>query len=103
MNGEIVDCCLVRTPREGSFIGNLAAGGLASIKPLSSIDREIAEEVSDALTPNGFFILGLDIIGENLTEINVTSPTGFKEISKLTEIDIGEIFYKQVNNLLSGN
>ena len=103
LNGVIVDCCLTRTPRKGSFIGNLAAGGRASIQPLSSLDRQIAEDVANILTPIGFFLLGLDIIGENLTEINVTSPTGFREITKLSEIDIGELFFNQVSIVLGKN
>ena len=100
LNGEIVECCLTRTPKKGSYIGNLAAGGHASIKPLTTTDRQIALKVSETLAPVGFFILGLDIIGKNLTEINVTSPTGFREINNLSEINIGEIFYNQVNNVL---
>ena len=99
-NGEIVNCCLMRTPQEGSYIGNLAAGGHASIEKLSITDRQIANEVSETLAPMGFFILGLDIIGNNLTEINVTSPTGFREINNLSKIDVGELFYNQVNNIL---
>ena len=100
LNGEIVECCLTRSPKKGSYIGNLAAGGHASIKPLTTTDRQIALKVSETLAPVGFFILGLDIIGKNLTEINVTSPTGFREINNLSEINIGEIFYNQVNNVL---
>jgi glutathione synthase len=100
LNGEIVNCCLTRTPKKGSYIGNLAAGGNATIQPLTSYDRQIAQEVAKKLAPLGFFILGLDIIGKHLTEINVTSPTGFKEITKLTDINIGELFYNQVNNML---
>lgn len=100
-NGEIVNCCLTRTPQKGSYIGNLAAGGSASIEPLSTNDRKIASEVSEALAPQGFFILGLDIIGKNLTEINVTSPTGFREIDNLSKINVGELFYNQVDNILS--
>jgi glutathione synthase len=103
LNGEIVNCCLTRTPKKGSYIGNLAAGGIASIKPLSFLDRQIAEEVAGSLASIGFFILGLDIIGENLTEINVTSPTGFKEITALSKIDVGKLFYSQVNNVLGKN
>ncbi len=99
-NGEIVNCCLTRIPQKGSYIGNLAAGGHASIKPLSKHDRLIASEVSETLAPLGFFILGLDIIGKNLTEINVTSPTGFREIDNLSKIDVGELFYNQVDNIL---
>lgn len=100
LNGEVVNCCLTRTPKKGSYIGNLAAGGHASIQPLTNRDRQIAKEIAGKLSPVGFFILGIDIIGDYLTEINVTSPTGFQEISKLSEIDLAELFYSQVNNIL---
>ncbi|OUW04214.1 MAG: glutathione synthase [Betaproteobacteria bacterium TMED156] len=100
LNGKIVDCALARVPKKGSYIGNLAAGGNPIIKPLSELDFQIAGDVGSALAPKGFFIIGIDIIGKYLTEINVTSPTGFKEITKLTKINLGEIFYSEVSKLL---
>ena len=80
IDGEPVDYCLARIPAQGETRGNLAAGGRGVAQPLSARDREIAATVGPELRKRGLLFVGLDVIGEHLTEINVTSPTCIREI-----------------------
>ncbi len=80
IDGKPVPFCLARIPKEGETRGNLAAGGRGVAQPLSPRDREIAETLAPQLKTDGLTIVGLDIIGEYLTEVNVTSPTCMVEI-----------------------
>lgn len=90
--GEPVPFALARIPQGGEVRGNLAAGGRGEARPLTARDREIALAVAERLTPRGLLLLGLDVIGERLTEINVTSPTGFQEITNQTGFDVAARF-----------
>jgi len=90
--GEAVPHALARIPKPGETRGNLAAGGKGVARPLSPRDREIAEGVGPKLAAEGLFVVGLDVIGDYLTEINVTSPTGFVEITKQTGFDVAGRF-----------
>lgn len=81
INGEPLPYALARIPKTGETRGNLAAGGKGVAQPLSPRDREIAETVGHSLKQNGLFLVGLDVIGDYLTEVNVTSPTGMVEIA----------------------
>jgi len=72
--------------------GNLAAGGKGVAQPISARDREIAEALGPVLAARGLLLVGLDIIGDTLTEINVTSPTCFQEISDQTGCDVPALF-----------
>ncbi len=92
INGVPVDFALARIPQPGQSRGNLAAGGKGVAVPLSDRDREIATAVGQRLLPRGLFLLGLDVIGDSLTEINVTSPTGFQEITAQSGIDVAAVF-----------
>lgn len=92
INGQPVDVALARIPQPGQSRGNLAAGGKGVVVPLSERDREIATTVGQRLLPRGLFLLGLDVIGDSLTEINVTSPTGFQEIKAQSGIDVAALF-----------
>jgi glutathione synthase len=78
---------LARIPKAGETRGNLAAGGTGVARPLSARDREIAETVGPVLRGLGLTLVGLDVIGTHLTEINVTSPTGMQEIAQQTPCD----------------
>ncbi len=80
IDGTVVPFCLARIPKAGETRGNLAAGGRGVAQPIGSRDREIAEALGPQLKSDGLTIVGLDIIGEYLTEVNVTSPTCFVEI-----------------------
>ena len=90
--GEPVPFCLARIPREGESRGNLAAGGRGVAQPLSANDRKIAEALGPRLWAEGLLIVGLDVIGENLTEVNVTSPTCMVEITEQTGFDVPGMF-----------
>ncbi len=81
INGEPLPYALARIPKAGETRGNLAAGGKGVAQPLSARDREIAETVGKTLKQHGLFLVGLDVIGDYLTEVNVTSPTGMVEIA----------------------
>lgn len=88
IDGEPVPYCLARIPMAGETRGNLAAGGTGRTQPLSAADLAIAKAVGPYLKEKGLYFVGLDVIGEHLTEINVTSPTCVREISRDTGIDV---------------
>ena len=90
--GVPVPYCLARIPRAGETRGNLAAGGVGVAQPLSSSDRQIAEAVGPILASRGLFLVGIDVIGDKLTEINVTSPTCFQEITDQTSCKVAQLF-----------
>jgi len=90
VDGEVIDHCLARLPTGNEFRGNLAAGGRGVVQPLSPRDRAIAEQVAPALREKGLLFVGLDIIGDYLTEINVTSPTCLREIEAASGIGIAD-------------
>jgi glutathione synthase len=92
IDGEVVPWALARIPRAGETRGNLAAGGTARAQPLSARDRVIADTLAPWAQANGIFLAGLDVIGDCLTEINVTSPTGFQEITAQTGHDVAAQF-----------
>ena len=92
IDGEVVPWALARIPQPGETRGNLAAGGTARAQPLSARDREIAETIAPWARDNGIFLAGLDVIGDCLTEINVTSPTGFQEITAQAGHDVAAQF-----------
>ena len=92
IDGEVVPWALARIPLAGETRGNLAAGGTARAQPLSARDRDIAEAIAPWAEEHGIFLSGLDVIGDCLTEINVTSPTGFQEIAAQTGHDVAAQF-----------
>src|SRR5690606_28285107 len=92
---------LARIPKRGESRGNLAAGGTGVAQPLSARDREIAEHLAPILLARGLFLVGLDVIGDNLTEINVTSPTCFREIADQTGFDVAGLFISRLEELIA--
>ena len=92
IGGKPVPFCLARIPQGGEVRGNLAVGGKGVALPLSARDREIAEALGPVLAARGLLLVGLDIIGDSLTEINVTSPTCFQEITDQTGCDVPALF-----------
>jgi glutathione synthase len=89
INGEPIDYALARIPSQGETRGNLAAGGRGEGRPLSERDRWIAAQVGPKLRESGLLFVGLDVIGDYLTEINVTSPTCIRELNDQFGLDIG--------------
>jgi len=92
IDGEVVPFALARIPREGETRGNLAAGGRGVVRALSDRDREIAASIGPRAAADGLFLVGLDVIGDYLTEVNVTSPTGFVEIATQSGYDVAGLF-----------
>ncbi len=102
VNGEPIPFCLARVPLAGESRGNLAAGGSGRVQPLSERDLWIASQVGPTLKQRGLFFVGLDVIGDYLTEINVTSPTCLREIEAETGLDIAGTLLDAVSDCLSG-
>ena len=98
IGGEVVPYALARIPQNGETRGNLAAGGRGVAQELSEHDREIAETLAPELKRRGILLAGLDVIGSNLTEVNVTSPTGFQEIMKQKDFDVAAMFADSVQS-----
>jgi glutathione synthase len=92
IGGQPVPFCLARIPQGGEVRGNLAAGGLGLAQALSARDREIAESLGPVLAARGLLLAGIDVIGDCVTEINVTSPTCFQEIFDQTGFDVAAMF-----------
>jgi glutathione synthase len=86
--GKPVPYCLARVPRPGETRGNLAAGATGEARPLTDRDREIGDALGPALYREGLLLVGLDVIGDYLTEVNVTSPTCFQEITEQTGFNV---------------
>ncbi|MBZ0125262.1 MAG: glutathione synthase [Rhodocyclaceae bacterium] len=92
IGGEVVPFALARIPKPGETRGNLATGGTGVAQPLTVHDREIAEALAPVLHARGILLAGIDVIGNRLTEINVTSPTCFVEIARQTGFDVAGLF-----------
>jgi glutathione synthase len=92
IGGKVVPFCLARIPQAGEVRGNLAAGGTGVARPISDRDKEIGETLSPILSSRGLLLVGLDVIGSYMTEINVTSPTCFQEITQQTGFNVAAMF-----------
>ena len=92
IGGQPVPYSLARIPQGSEVRGNLAAGGKGVAQPLSARDREIAQALGPVLARRGLLLVGLDVIGDYLTEVNVTSPTCFQEITQQTGFDVAGMF-----------
>lgn len=90
VNGEPIPYCLARIPAKGETRGNLAAGGMGVAQPLSERDFDIAKKIGPELQKRGLLFVGLDIIGDYITEINVTSPTCIREIDAVYHTNIAD-------------
>ena len=100
VGGKPVPYCLARIPQGGEVRGNLAAGGKGVAQPLSARDREIAEALGPILLARGLILAGVDVIGDCVTEINVTSPTCFQEIYDQTGCDVAALFVDALEQAL---
>ena len=107
IGGEAVPHTLARIPQGGEVRGNLAAGGLGVARPITEREREIAGVIGPKLAARGLLLIGLDVIGDVLTEINVTSPTCFQEITDQSGFDVARMFIdaleRAVNQVTSKN
>ncbi|MEJ2174974.1 MAG: glutathione synthase [bacterium] len=102
INGELVPHVLARIPREGEFRGNLAAGARGVAMPVTAREREIAQAIGPRLAARGLLLVGLDVIGDWITEINVTSPTCFREIQDQTGFDVAGLFVRALEATAAG-
>ena len=100
IGGKPVPFCLARIPQGGEVRGNLAAGGVGVAQALTARDREIAQAIGPVLAARGLLLVGLDVIGESVTEINVTSPTCFQEITDQMGCDVAALFMDAVESAL---
>jgi len=98
--GKPVPYALARIPKPGETRGNLAAGGIGKVQPLSARDRKIAESLGPELAKSGLMLVGLDVIGDYLTEINVTSPTGFQEITKQSGFNVAGMMLDAIEEVI---
>ena len=96
IDGKPVPFALARIPQGTEVRGNLAAGGVGVAQPLTERDRQIAETLGPVLAARGLLLVGLDVIGDFLTEVNVTSPTCFQEITDQTGFDVAAMFIDAV-------
>lgn len=101
IDGEAVEYGIARIPGAGDHRGNLAVGATAEGFELTERDKWICAQIGPELKQRGLFFVGIDVIGDYLTEINVTSPTGIKEIGKIFHINIGAKFFEALENKLS--
>ena len=93
VHGQLISHALVRMPPLGEIRANLAAGGTSQVAPLTEHDRTISQRVIKQLSGRGLSLIGLDIIGHYLTEINVTSPTGIRELERSEDLSICKLFF----------
>ena len=103
IDGEVVPHALARIPQAGEARGNMAAGGKPVARQPSARDEEIARYLGPRLAAKGLFLVGLDVIGDSLTEINVTSPTGFMEITAQTGFDVPDFFIAQLERRVAAD
>ncbi|MGH8853119.1 MAG: glutathione synthase [Telluria sp.] len=101
IGGKPVPFALARIPQGNEVRGNPAAGGVGVAQPLTERDREIAEALGPVLAARGLLLVGLDVIGDFLTEVNVTSPTCFQEITDQTGFDVAAMFIDAVEQQLT--
>ncbi len=101
INGEAVPYALARIPAQGETRGNLAAGGRAEGRPLTEQDWWITKQVGPALKEKGLIFVGLDVIGDKLTEINVTSPTCVQELDKQFGLNIAGLLMDHIEKTLT--
>ncbi len=101
IGGKPVPYCLARIPQGSEVRGNLAAGGKGVARPLSARDWEIAEALGPVLLSRGLLLAGVDVIGDCVTEINVTSPTCFQEIHDQTGCDVAVLFVDALEHAVS--
>lgn len=101
IGGQPVPYCLARIPQGGEVRGNLAAGGKGVAQPLSASDLAIAQTLGPVLMRRGLLLVGVDVIGTCVTEINVTSPTCFQEIHQQTGCDVAAIFVDALESVVA--
>ncbi len=103
VDGQVVPYCLARLPTKGETRGNLAAGGVGRPQPISESERKIAEEIAPTLVEKGLMFVGLDVIGDKITEINVTSPTCVQEIENAYDVSITDMLFDAIEKRITAH
>jgi glutathione synthase len=103
VDGQVVPYCLARLPTKGETRGNLAAGGTGRPQLLSASDLELAQSIAPTLVENGLIFVGLDVIGDRITEINVTSPTCVRELEAAYDISITGMLFDAIEKRLNNS
>ncbi len=103
INGEPVPFALARIPHPGELRGNLAAGAMGKVVPITDRDRWLCAEIAPTLRAKGLYFVGIDVIGDYLTEINVTSPTCIREIASETGLDIAGDYLRCLADICKAN
>ena len=101
INGQPIDYALARMPAKGSFKGNLAAGATGVGQPLTDRDRYLCDQIAPTLKAKGLMFVGLDVIGDYITEINVTSPTCIRELDTQFNLNIAGILFDTIEQVLN--
>lgn len=101
IDGEPVPVALARIPREGDHRGNMDAGARTEARPLTEHDRWICSRIGPVLREKGLLFVGIDVIGDFLTEINVTSPTGIREVERATDVRVTESLFDTIASKLA--
>ena len=97
VNGTVIDHCLYRIPQENQIRGNIAAGGRGEVHPLTADDHVLANEVAIWLVKQKVILAGIDVIGNKLTEINITSPTGARQILQQSGVNVAQLVFEVLN------
>lgn len=100
-NGQPVDHVVVRLPHAGDFRGNLAAGATTQVRPINDVERRLVEKLGPALVKKGLYLVGLDVIGDKISEINSTSPTLFRQIEQATSEKVSMKLMDLIDELLA--
>lgn len=103
VDGEVIPYCLARLPTKGENRGNLAAGGTGRPQPISDSDERLAKAIAPTLVENGLIFVGMDVIGDRITEINVTSPTCVQEIEAAYDVNITGKLFDAIERRLNQN
>ena len=101
IDGRPVPMALVRIPSQGDHRGNLATGARAEFRPLTDRDLWICEQIRPVLREKGLLFTGIDVIGDFMTEINVTSPTGIRELERASDVPIADQLLDAIESTLS--
>lgn len=101
-NGEPADNVVVRMPSADDFRGNIAAGASVTVRPINNVERALVETIAPILLAKGLYLVGLDVIGDRISEINVTSPTCLRHIEKATDEKVSEKCMEMIDQLMAG-
>lgn len=102
INGKCIPFALARIPGVGSWLGNLAQGAKGVAQPLSPRDQAIGQRIAPELVKRGLVFVGIDVIGDYLTEVNVTSPTGVRELDQQCGLNISSVLFDAIEEMLQG-